>query len=57
MLFAECQRATKASSTDFKALKNSCVARASKSLKGLLKRATDTDRLFGILAENNEHCN
>ena len=56
-LFAICQKAIKVSSEEFKALRNSCVARASEPLRGLIKRTTNTHRLFEILADNNKYCN
>ena len=57
VLFNICQKAVKASSEEFKTIRNSCVARASEPLRGLIKRATDTHCLFKILAENNIYCN
>ena len=56
-LFTTCQRVIKASSEEFKTIRNSCVARASEPLRGLIKHTTDTHHLFDILAENNKHCN
>ena len=56
-LFAICQNAIKVSSEEFKTIRNSCVARASEPLHGLMKRATDTHCLFEILADNNKYCN
>ena len=56
-LFTICQRATKVSSEEFKTIRNSCVARASEPLRGLIKRTTDTHCLFEILADNNKYCN
>ena len=57
-LFSVCQKVIlRVSKENFKTIRNSCVARASEPLRGLLKRATDTDCLFEILADNNEHCN
>ena len=57
MLFSICQNATKVSNDKFIALRNSCVARASEPLCGLMKHATNTFCLFEILAENNKYCN
>ena len=56
-LFAMCQKAIKVSSEEFKTIRNSCVARASEPLRGLIKRTTDTHCLFEILADNNKYCN
>ena len=56
-LFAVCQRAIKVSCEEFRAVRNSCVARASEPLRGLIKRATNTHCLFEILADNNKYCN
>lgn len=56
-LFAVCQKALNVSSEEFRTIKNSCVARASEPLQGLIKRATDTHGLFEILADNNKYCN
>ena len=56
-LFTMCQKAIKVSSEEFKTLRNSCVARASEPLRGLIKRTTDTHCLFEILADNNKYCN
>ena len=56
-LFTICQKATKVSSEEFKTIRNSCVARASEPLRGLIKCATDTHCLFEILADNNKYCN
>ena len=56
-LFATCQKVTKISGEDFKTIRNSCVARASEPLRGLIKSASDTNHLFEILAENNKYCN
>ena len=57
-LFTICQKAVgKVSSEVFMTIKISCVARASEPMRGLIKRATDTHRLFEILAENNNYCN
>jgi len=47
----------KVSSEEFRTIRNSCVARASKPLRGLIKCATDSHCLFEILAENNKYCN
>ena len=56
-LFTICQKAIKVSGEEFKTIRNSCVARASKPLRDLIKRATDTHCLFEILADNNKYCN
>ena len=56
-LFTICQRATKVSSEEFKTIRNSCVARASGPLHGLIKHTIDTHCLFEILADNNKYCN
>ena len=56
-LFTTCQKAIKVSSEEFRAIRSSCVARASEPLHGLLKRAPDTPCLFEILADNNKYCN
>ena len=56
-LFTICQKAVKVSSEEFRTIRNSCVARASEPLRGLIKRATDTHCLFEILADNNKYCN
>ena len=56
-LFTICQKAIKVSSEEFRTIRNSCVARASEPLRGLIKRATDTHCLFEILADNNKYCN
>ena len=56
-LFSICQRAIKVSNEDFRTIRNSCIARASEPLRGLIKHATDTHCLFEILAENNKYCN
>ena len=56
-LFTICQKAINVSSEEFKTLRNSCVARASEPLRGLIKRTTDTHCLFEILADNNKYCN
>ena len=56
-LFTICQRATKLSTEEFKTIRNSCVARASEPLRGLIKRAPDYHCLFEILADNNKYCN
>ena len=56
-LFIICQRVIKVSSEDFKAIRNSCVARASEPLCGFIKHAATTHRLFEILAENKKYCN
>ena len=56
-LFSVCQSAIKVSNEEFKALRNSCVARASEPLRGLIKRASDTPCLFEVLAENPKYCN
>ena len=56
-LFTICQKATKVSSEEFRTIRNSCVARASEPLRGLIKCATDTHCLFEILADNNKYCN
>ena len=56
-LFTICQNAIKVSSEQFRTIRNSCVARASEPLRGLIKRATDTHCLFEILADNNKYCN
>ena len=57
VLFSICQKATKVSSNNFKALRNSCLARASEPLSSLIMHATNTDHLFEILARNNKYCN
>ena len=56
-LFTICQKATKVSSEEFGTIRNSCVARASEPLRGLIKCAKDTDWLFKTLADNTQHCN
>jgi len=56
-LFKICQNNIKVSSKEFSIIKNSCVVRASEPLRGLIKHATDTHRLFEILADNNKYCN
>ena len=56
-LFAMCQKAIKASSEEFKTIRNSCLARASEPLKALINRTTDTHCLFEVLAVNNKYCN
>ena len=56
-LFTICQNAIKVSSEEFRAIRNSCVSRASEPLRGLIKRATDAHCLFEILADNNKYCN
>ena len=50
-------KVAKASSEEFKTIRNSCVGRASEPLRSLIKHATDTHRLFEILAENTKYCN
>ena len=56
-LFTICQKAIKVSSEEFRTIRNSCVARASEPLSGLMNCATDTHGLFEILAVNNQYCN
>ena len=56
-LFIICQRVIKVSSEEFQAIRNSCIARASEPLRGLIKHAANTHCLFEILAENNKYCN
>ena len=56
-LFAICQNTIKVSGEKFKALRNSCVARANEQLRGFIKRANDTSCLFEVLAENTKYCN
>ena len=56
-LFAVCQKALNVSGEEFKTIRNSCVARASEPLGGLIKSASDTHCLFEILAHNNKYCN
>ena len=56
-LFAVCQRAAKVSREEFRAIRNSCVARASEPLCSLMKRATDIHCLFEVLAVNKKYCN
>ena len=56
-LFTVCQKAIKVSSEEFKTIRNSCVARASKPLNDLIKCAPDTHCLFEILAYNKKYCN
>ena len=56
-LFTICQKATKVSSEEFRAIRNSCVARASEPLRGLMKCATDALCLFEVLADNHKYCN
>ena len=56
-LFTVCQKVIKVSSEEFRTIRNSCVARASEPLRGLIKRAPDTPCLFEILADNNQYCN
>ena len=57
MLFTVCQNAVKASSEEFRTIRNSCVAQASEPLRGLIKRTTNTHCLFEVLADNNKYCN
>ena len=57
LLFSICQRVTKVSSEDFKTIRNSCLARASGPLRGLIKCAANTHSLYEILADNNKYCN
>ena len=45
------------SSEKFKALRNSCIARAGKPLGDKIKLANDTHCLFEILADNTKYCN
>ena len=56
-LFLTCQNAAKISSDNFETIRTQCVGRAPISLCGKLKCATDVDKLFSILFENNEYCN
>ena len=56
-LFIICQRVIKVSSEEFKAIRNSCLARASEPLRGLIKHALNIHCLFEVLAENNKYCN
>ena len=56
-LFSACQKATKVSNDNFRTIRNSCVARASEPLRGLIKLATDTHCLFEILGGNDKYCN
>ena len=56
-LFTICQRATEVSTEKFKTIRNSCAAQASEPLRSLIKRTTDTHRLFEILAVDNKYCN
>ena len=56
-LFSVCQKVTKISKEDFETIRNSCMARAADPLRDLIKRATDTHRLFEVFAENNRYCN
>ena len=56
-LFTMCQKAARASSEKFSTIRNSCVARAIEPLRHLIKCATDTDKLFEVLADNNIYCN
>ena len=56
-LFTICQTVTKVSSEEFKSIRNLCLARASKPLRGFIKYADNTHSLFEILAENNKYCN
>ena len=56
-LFYVCQKAIRVSKENFKTIRNSCVARASEPLRGLIKRTSDTHCLFEILADNNKYCN
>ena len=56
-LFAVCQKALKVSSEEFRTIRNSCVARASEPLRGLIKSASDTHCLFEIFADNHRYCN
>ena len=56
-LFAICQRAAKVSREEFRAIRNSCVARASEPLCSLMKCATDIHCLFEVLAVNKKYCN
>ena len=56
-LFAVCQRAAKVSREEFRAIRNSCVARASEPLCSLMKCATDIHCLFEVLAVNKKYCN
>ena len=56
-LFAKCQKYINVSNEEFRVIRNSCVARCSEPLKGLINGATDTHDLFKILANNNKYCN
>ena len=56
-LFVTCQKFTKISGEDFETIRNSCVARASGPMRGLIKSASDTNHLFEILAEEKKYCN
>ena len=56
-LFIICQRVIKVSSEEFKAIRNSCLARANEPLRGLIKHAANIHCLFEVLAENNKYCN
>ena len=56
-LFTKCQKVVKVSKEEFKTVRNSCIARASEPLCGLMKRATDSHCLFEILADNKRFCN
>ena len=56
-LFSVCQKVILRSKENFKTIRNSCVARASEPLRGLIKCATDTHCLFEILAGNDKYCN
>ena len=47
----------KNSSEDFRSIRNSCVARASEPLCGLIKHATNTCHLLEILSDNKNYCN
>ena len=56
-LFSVCEKTIKVSNENFITIRNSCVARASEPLRGLIKRATDTHCLFEILGGNEKYCN
>ena len=56
-LFTICQNTIRVSNEEFNTIRNSCVARASEPLRGLIKCSTNSNRLFEILADNNKYCN
>ena len=56
-LFATFEKSVKASNEDFGTIKSSCVVGVNEPLHLLIKRATDTNEIFEILANNREYCN